>query len=407
MKLMSLSLLILSLAIFSPASPGARAADSPATPAQVEVVQSVPLETTLEVPGIRLTQAVWLEMIAGATRTIDLEEFYINNQAGETLQPVLDALKSAAARGVKVRLIVDQGFDKTYPEVPSELSQTPGFEVKTIDFSQNGGIMHAKYFVVDGKVAYVGSANFDWLALSHIHEVGLKITDAGIGAGLESVFAMDWQTGTALSATSDGLMDRVASRLHFFQPFTRPAPNPAATSDTGALTLLASPTGDHPSDSTDSFPQVATLIDGAQVSVTIQVYEYTTTLYKQSGHWDGLDSAIRRAAARGVKVQLMTDAVSLKAGKKDLEGLARVNGIEVKTVQIPEWSGGHLDYARLIHSKYMVIDHQNYWVGTENWSKDYFYSSRNVGVVQASAAISSQLEQIFNQVWTSDYTSAP
>src|SRR5258708_4774011 len=82
----------------------------------VEIVESVPLETTLAVPGIRQTQEVWLEMIRAAQSRIDLEQFYVSDQAGEALAPVLDAIRQAAGRGVQVRLLVDSKFYATYPD---------------------------------------------------------------------------------------------------------------------------------------------------------------------------------------------------------------------------------------------------------------------------------------------------
>ncbi len=71
-----------------------------------------------------------------------------------------------------MRLIVDAGFYKTYPDEPNNLAQLPNVEVKTIDYSSMGGIQHSKYFVIDGSQCFLGSANLDWLALTHIHEVG-------------------------------------------------------------------------------------------------------------------------------------------------------------------------------------------------------------------------------------------
>ena len=64
------------------ASAAALLVSSAAWASNVEVVQSVPLETTLSVAGIRETQAVWLEMINGAQSTLDLEQFYVSDQDG-------------------------------------------------------------------------------------------------------------------------------------------------------------------------------------------------------------------------------------------------------------------------------------------------------------------------------------
>jgi phosphatidylserine/phosphatidylglycerophosphate/cardiolipin synthase-like enzyme len=354
----------------------------------LEVVQSVPLETTLAAPGVRATQTVWLEMIKGAKRSIDLEQFYIDNHKGEALEPVLNAIRDAAARGVKVRLIVDSKFFKNYPQEPTALAAVNNIEVKVIDFKS--GIQHAKYFVVDGVNTYAGSANFDWLALTHIHEIGLHFVDRDISQGLESVFNTDWAVAAPLKP---GAMSLTA-----IEPVRPSAANPQ-------MELIASPPAKNPEGLTDTISELTKLMDSARETLRVQVYQYSTRATGK-GKWLTLDSALRRAAKRGVKVRLMVDSVALKNSSPELKALGKVANVEVKSVKIPEWSGGHLDYARLIHSKYLTVDGSSAWVGSENWSEGYFTDSRNVGIILQSEAITGQLDQIFDRVWNSAYAAS-
>lgn len=352
--------------------------------ANVEVVQSVPLETNLSIPGIRETQAVWIEMIESAKSTLDLEQFYVSDQSGEALAPVLQAIQEAASRGVHVRLLVDAKFYSTYPDSVNQIAATHNCEARKIDFSSYGGVQHAKYFVVDGQQAFVGSQNFDWRALSHIHEVGLRIDDSDMINGLESIFEKDWNEGTSNSTFL------VTAPGRFFMD--------------SELTLVASPAAANPPGITDSITAVTDLIASAQNSIKIQVMEYTTkNVYNGGGTWSILDQAIRKAASRGVHVQLMVDVSSLKSGSKDLKALAKVSNVEVMSVTIPQYSGGKIDYARLIHSKYMVVDGAEAWVGTENWSESYFMQTRDVGLIVTVPDAVSRLDQIFDHVWTSGY----
>lgn len=359
------------------------------TPA-IELVQSVPLETTLAAPGVRATQAVWLEMIRGAKQSIDLEQFYIYNQSGQALEPVLNAIRDAAGRGVKVRLIVDSKFFKTYPQEPTALASVPGIEVKVIDFKS--GIQHAKYFVVDGVNTYAGSANFDWLALTHIHEIGLHFVDRDISQGLVSVFNIDW-------AMAAPLKPGAALSVAGVEPVRPSGKLPQ-------MELIASPPSKIPSGMTETISELTKLMDSARNTLRVQVYQYSVKANSGKGKWLNLDSALRRAAQRGVKVQLMVDNVAMKNSAPELRALASVPNVEVRTVIIPEWSGGHLDYARLIHSKYLTVDGSSAWVGSENWSEGYFTDSRNVGIILQSEALSGQLDQIFDRVWTSAYAKA-
>jgi phosphatidylserine/phosphatidylglycerophosphate/cardiolipin synthase-like enzyme len=355
----------------------------------VEIVQSVPLETTLTVPGIRDTQQVWIEMINSAKHTLDIEQFYIDSKAGQSLEPVLSAIETVAGRGVQVRIIIDSKFYKTYPNDANRLAHIQNIQVGTIDFGS--GIQHAKFFILDQNEVFVGSANFDWLALSHIHEVGLHIRDATVANSLESVFLKDWQKAGGVNPLSDQTSHRFVM-----------SPSLASMK----LQLVASPASQNPAGVSDSISAITSLLGWAKTSIKIQMYQYSTKSARVLKKWDILDSAIRKAAARGVHVQLLVDAVALKSDKVALQALATTRNIEVRTVTIPEWSGGHLNFARLIHSKYFTADGTAGWVGSENWSENYFTSSRNVGVVFQSLEIASSLERIYNKVWSSPYATS-
>src|SRR3990172_2336305 len=117
----------------------------------IELVESIPVETTLDNPDIRNTQEVWLEMINSAQKTLDIEQFYITSEEGEPLDTILKAIVAAANRGVQVRIIVDGTFYEMYPADVSWLeAQSYNIEKRVIDFKTlAGGIQHAKFFIVD------------------------------------------------------------------------------------------------------------------------------------------------------------------------------------------------------------------------------------------------------------------
>ncbi len=363
----------------------------------LEVVQSVPVETTLAVPGVRTTQAVWLEMIQAAQHQIDFEQMYLSEKTGEALTPVVAAIQAAASRGVRVRFLADAKFFTTYPETLRILGSQLNIEARTIDYSRWGGIQHAKYFVVDGQQTYVGSANFDWRALDHIHEVGLRVADSPVASAVEAVFNQDWAQGVALVPTAaaqsglrflDFLLDRFS----------------AAGVGASGVAVDSTPPSNNPSGARWSLDVITNLLASARRSVQIQVYDYS--IRGLSGNWTVLDSAIRQAALRGVRVQLMVDAIALKKSRSELASLAQLPNVEVRTVIIPAWSGGAIPYGRLVHSKYLVIDSASAWVGTANWSEGYFLNTRNVGLVTEDPQAVDSLVRVHNQVWMSPYATA-
>lgn len=358
----------------------------------IEVVQTSPIETSLQVPGIRPTLEVWVEMIDAAKETLDIEEFYINGLKRKALIQVIDAIKRAAARGVRVRIIVDSFFYGKYPQDPQTLKGIKNIEVRVINYSKvgRGGVQHAKFFIVDGETLFVGSANFDDLALEHIHEIGLKIKNAYYSDQLGQVFQMDWIRATLMEGSAT--LPPAPTKKKSGQPIP-------------GIQLLGSPPQDLPPGMNSTVGELIKMIDRVppKSRIRLQVYEYSTQTYKGSGNWKDLDRALRRAAAHGITIQIMTDHFTMKSGKLDFKSLSQIPEFQIKNVTIPEWSGGHLDFARLIHSKYLTIGDDQFWLGTENWRDSYFLDTRNVGISGSSAEVAGILNQSFEILWNSPY----
>lgn len=364
-----------------PAATGAVSAPAapPAAPPAVELVESAPVETSLDHPELRDAAEVWLEMIAGAERSIDLAQFYASNAPGSKLEPIVRALEAAAARGVRVRFLAEQKFVKVYPETLERLARA-GAAVRHLDLSATaGGILHAKYFVVDDRDAFLGSQNFDWRALEHIYELGARVRQPQVVAALAAVFAADW-------ALAGG----------------EPAPAAAAPAQPPGLALVASPQGLLPAGVAWDLPRLIALLDGATTSVEVELLTYRAD--DDGAAWDELEAPLVRAAARGVKVRLLlADWSKRKKTLTGLQRLARASRIELRLLSIPAWSGGFIPFARVGHAKLLVVDGARGWVGTSNWERDYFYQSRNVGLVLDDRAVVAQLAAFFATAWRSPY----
>lgn len=101
--------------------------------------ESRPLETSLGDPAIPAARDVWVEMIRGAKRTLDLEHFYLSHRPGEALQPVLDEIGRAAARGVRVRLLLDASMYRTYPMPADSLARLANVQFRRVDYRRLAG----------------------------------------------------------------------------------------------------------------------------------------------------------------------------------------------------------------------------------------------------------------------------
>lgn len=351
----------------------------------LELVESSPIETALDHADLRDAFEVWPEMIGGARRGIDLAQFYASNAPGSRLEPVVAALEAAIARGVAVRLLVEKAFEATYPDTIARL-RGAGAAVRNLDLGPaGGGILHAKYFVVDGREAFLGSQNFDWRALEHIQELGARVRAPAVVEALAAVFAHDW-------AIAGGA-----------RPPGAASPAAAAPGGASAVRLVASPAHLLPPGVAWDLPRLVELIDRARRSVRVQLLTYRAA-DRRGEPWAELEDALRRAAARGVRVELLLADWSKRAQTiGGLQQLARAAGIEIRLVSIPPWSGGFIPFARVAHAKLLAVDGRAAWIGTSNWEKDYFYRSRNVGLVIEDPAIAARVDRFFEAGWRSPY----
>ena len=361
----------------------------------IEIVESIPVGTTLDNPDIRNAHEVWLEMIGRSSKSLNIEQFYISNEHGKLLEDVLSAIYSAADRGVKVRVIVDARMYKTYPGSVDSLGGHPNIEARRIDFGKlAGGIQHAKYFSVDGREVFVGSQNFDWRALEHIHELGLRMNNKEIAAHYGDVFEFDWQAADGSNVNKPVMMAK-----HYAVPIrisTRSGID-------AAVVPTFSPLGFIPDSTLWDEREIVGLIDGARKTLTLQFLTYSP-LERRGGTYTIIDDAIRRAAGRGVKVRMIvSDWEKGSPAVRSLKELSSIPNIEVAFTSIPEWSGGYISFARVEHCKYIVADDAKFWLGTSNCEKSYFYSTRNLGIVCTSASLAERLSRIFEKSWDSPY----
>ncbi len=103
-------------------------------------------------------------------------------------------------------------------------------------------------------------------------------------------------------------------------------------------------------------------------------------------------------------MEIMVSNWNAKPGTVEaLKSLDATRGITVKIVTIPEAKEGFIPFARTIHAKYMVVDGEKSWIGTSNWARDYFYESRNVGLIVDGPRFAQDLERIFRRLWAGPY----
>jgi phosphatidylserine/phosphatidylglycerophosphate/cardiolipin synthase-like enzyme len=360
-----------------------------------ELVHTSPVETTLANPDLREPVAVWSELFDAAKSEIVIAQFYAVSKPGTAFEKVLASLTQAGQRGVKIRFLLDlKGVGLSEPATIEQLKAIPNLDLRIIDFNKitGNGIVHAKYLAVDGKVAYIGSQNFDWRSFEHIHETGLKITEPGMVGQVQAIFEQDWQ---AQALTAKGSRATVLNSKTVLANYAQNA------------FLLASPNAYNPVGVGDSESGLPALLADAKSEVRIQLLDYAPLSYgpnRTRPYYAVIDNAVRAAAQRGVKIKLMVSAWNTEAPAiAYLKSLALVPNVEIRIVTIPTASTGFIPFARVIHSKTMTVDGKLAWVGTSNWAGGYFDLSRNLEVVLRNEAMAQRLVALHEQTWSSSY----
>lgn len=377
---------------------------NPASP-RFQIVESVPEATIYGEATVPRTAQVWQEMIREAKTRIDIAAFYITDQPHSALSPVLDALVARARAGVSVRLLVDQSFLAENADTVAQLKTVPGIDVREFPVTRlTGGVLHAKYMVVDSQRVFVGSQNWDWRAMDQIHEIGAYIADDRLAQTFDAAFDFDW----SLANTQDLPKAAIeAIKAPGFAPVTDTDPVVINDADSAPLVLFPafSPPSLMPHAVTWEEPALVHAINSAQHVLRIQVMTLSALRsYGPKGWWTSLDAAIRDAAARGVDVRIIVADWALREPMQSyLKSLAALPHIAIKFSRVPQSPKGFIPYARVEHAKYAVVDDRSVYIGTGNWEWSYFNNTVDASVFVQGAGPAQTLMRIFERDWSGPY----
>jgi phosphatidylserine/phosphatidylglycerophosphate/cardiolipin synthase-like enzyme len=312
-------------------------------------------------------QAV-LETLAGAAETVNV----LLSSVSLEDNPLLPALAGAAARGVRVRALLDASdwateiTDKHTP-VLSYLREH-GVEAR---FDDPEVTLHAKLLIADGRIVILGSSNWNRYALTEHRQADVLIEEPSIAAFYEDYFDVLWE----------GTMGNRGTEIEL-------------PSDFGQVPAVL-PLADLP----DSLSYARVLLELLhQASESIHVSMYRMSYY--AGYGDStaneLLQALIDAAHRGLDVKVLIDDCAYYADSAQANLMAAMmllgHGVEVR-----------MDDATLTtHTKLVVMDGGTVMLGSTNWN--YYALEQNcetdvafVRLVDVAAAF----ESYFRVLWAS------
>lgn len=270
-----------------------------------------------------------LDEIEAAREEITLEIYLISD--GE----VIDALAAAVARGVHVRVLLEEhpfGGGGGQPETFDRLAAA-GMDIRWNNPAFRFG--HVKTFTIDRRVAVVMNQNLTWSSFEQNRELGVVTTRPDDVATALAIFEADW--------------DRAAE----------PPPGPLVVSPTNSRTALLG------------------LIDGAERSLDV----YAEVIRDQE-----FVDALAAAARRGVEVRI----VMSKGDDRQIETLRDL---------IEEGVGVRLVSDIYIHAKLFLADGERAFVGSQNMTSASLDQNREIGIVIDDPAGVARIARAFATDW--------
>jgi phospholipase D3/4 len=351
---------------------------------------------------------------------------------------LLDALRSAAARGIQIRIVQSPGFAGDGPTESEEVAEEfPEYvEVRKVDLDAwfGHGIMHQKILVVDGRACYVGSANMDWRSFTQVKELGVVVEDEPLLlADIEDWFTTWWdfaarQPGEPLPGQPVGPATRARSSWD--------APLRTTLNGVrGEAVLSGSPRELCVPPRTEDAAVIAATILDATTSVCINVMDiapiniYAHEVAGVSTYptwWPMFTDAILTAVIQhGVTARLLVsewahtspyvgpflNALEATYAAARTRSTVPTGHLDIRRFAVPGWQqtatathpqAAFPGHTRVNHVKYVVTD-RRVNIGTSNMTWDYFHGTAGTSINLTHRHLVEQLQELFDRDWNSHY----
>ncbi|NXT85088.1 PLD4 Phospholipase, partial [Zapornia atra] len=394
-----------------------------------ELVENVPYDLAFEINSTAakpLYQA-WMRLLDIAQEKIHVASYYwsltgkdinVNDSSSKQGEAILKRFEKLLKENVSVYVAASVPTLATN-STDLELLEEKGAHVKKIDFGHlAGGVLHSKFWIVDMKHIYIGSANMDWRSLSQVKEFGAVIYNCScLAKDLWKTFSTYWDLGHANATIPLPWPLNYSTHINNRRPLE--------VEFNGILTkayFSASPPTFCPQGRTHDLFAIISIISEAQKFVYVSVMEYfpTSRFVHPERYWPAIDNALRRAAFNcRVQIRLLVSCWthSDPAMLYYLKSLRALNNpdahisVDVKLFIVPVLNHTSIPYGRVNHNKYMVTDKVAY-IGTSNWSEDYFINTAGVGLIikqnltslqRRQLPLQEQLKNLFERDWNSNY----
>ena len=257
---------------------------------------------------------------------------------------LLEAVIAARRRGVNVRVMLNPARRDGTSDNDFARDALLAAGVSVRDSSKAFAVTHQKSMVIDGRVGFIESLNWETRDLTETRDYAIETTGKAEVAEMVRCFDADWEE----------------------RPF-----EPEAGSD-----LIWCPNNGR--------QRIADFIDGARKTLWLQNERYQDMV---------IIERLVRAANRGVRVRIMSRALHKLKRKKLFEGVSGLRivhdvGAKVRALK-------HLK----LHGKIMIADNERAIVGSINLSPGSFDDRRELAIETTSEHVVKRLVETAHHDW--------
>ncbi|OGR94445.1 MAG: hypothetical protein A2V88_11645 [Elusimicrobia bacterium RBG_16_66_12] len=291
------------------------------------------------------------------------------------------ALQRAKARGVRVRIVMDQSH--VFPEKQGQ-SRTAevqalideGFDMKMLRGGDLHGIMHNKFAVFDGELLETGSYNWARAADVQHYENALFLSETARVASYQNYWEWMWSQARPIDLSRPPVAVVIGEDGH--GPDLPPAPQdgekPVEFNGVGLPAESFTPQG--------TAVIIASAIDAARLEVLVANFSFTNAT---------LIEALKRAKDRGLEVRIVFDRYQYKFLKEmaDMRDL----GFDVRL------SDGKGPGRGVMHNKFVVLDSKLVETGSFNWTTNGERNNYENAVFLDAPDDAASYRSYFERIW--------
>jgi phosphatidylserine/phosphatidylglycerophosphate/cardiolipin synthase-like enzyme len=289
-----------------------------------------------------------LHVLDRAKTNLKISMFHLSQKA------LVDKIIDLGVKGVKVQIILDNDIleKPSATAIANRIESSIGGKNIEIRPSTKGfSLTHTKALLIDDTQLMISTINFS-NAISYSRDFGVITTDVEDVNEFSEVFENDWK----LSGTDQNTTPALSSTNLVWSPVNAKS-------------------------------KLVKLIYRAKKTLDVQV--------ENLGSHD-IQTAIKAAIKRGVQVRIVMSACADGTGDRNwpfMDDLAQA-GAEIKVME-----GTRDSLHPYIHAKILLVDEKEFFLGSENFSRNSLDFAREVGIIAKSDSVVSSMDQTFETDW--------